>query len=124
MATQQTDDAHDNHETPDTTGGQRTQFVLDITPALRRRIERAAARGDLSAAEYAARLLEQSVPEQEEQTEAARQPVTAKYLDRLREFQEQWAKNHPGVVVEDTVEMIRRMREERTEHLMRVIEGE
>lgn len=118
MATQHTEDTHG------TPSEQRTQLVLDITPALRRRIERAAARGDLSAAEYAARLLEQNVPEEEEQTKAARQAVTAEYLDRLREFQEQWAKNHPGVVVEDTVEMIRRMREERAEHLERVIRGE
>ena len=117
MATQQTND----------TDEQRTQLVLEITPALRRRIERAAARDDLSASEYAARLLEQTVPEEEEEeerTETTRQPVTAEYLDRLREFQEQWAKNHPGVVIEDTVEMIRRMREERTEHLERVIRGE
>ncbi|HEX6800757.1 MAG TPA: hypothetical protein VF116_23795 [Ktedonobacterales bacterium] len=101
----------------DTPNEQRSQLVLDITPALQRRIERAAARGDLSAAEYAERLLEQTVPDEEEQMEAARQAVTAEYLDRLREFQEQWAKNHPGVVFEDSAETVRKMREERSDYL-------
>lgn len=119
MATQRNDDTHDPHETP---GEQSSRLVLDITPALRRRIERAAARGDLSAAEYAERLLEQNVPEEEQtsgddQPEATRQTVTAEYLDRLREFQEQWAKNHPGVVFEDSAEAVRKMREERSEYL-------
>lgn len=114
MATQRNDDTHDTHDTPNE---QRSQLVLDITPALRRRIERAAARGDLTATEYAERMLEQNVPDEEEQAETKRQAVTAEYLDRLREFQEQWAKNHPGVVFEDSAEAVRKMREERSEYL-------
>lgn len=115
MATQQTND----------TGEQRTKLVLDITPALRKRIERAAARGDLSAAEYAARLLERTVPEEEEeqqhnepQTQGRR--LTPEDVDLLMQTRD--AISH-GRVFEDSVELIRQMREERTEHLMRVIEG-
>ncbi len=122
MATQQTND----------TGEQRTQLVLDITPALRKRIERAAARGDLSAAEYAERLLEQAVPEEEEEQEQEAvktktthgRPVTQAFADEMRRIREEWQRNHPGVVAGDSVELIRQMREERTEQLERAIKGE
>jgi hypothetical protein len=97
--------------------------VVEISPALRQRIERAAAHGDLSAPAYVERLLEETVPE-EEQVRATRQPVTTEYVEKLREFQQAWARNHPGLVLEDSAELIRRMREERTEHLERVIRGE
>lgn len=119
MATQQTND----------TDEQRTQLVLEITPALRKRIERAAARDDLSASEYAARLLEQTVPEEDEQeavtTDTTRgRAVTQAFADEMRRIREEWQRNHPGVVAEDSVELIRQMREERTEQLERAIKGE
>lgn len=122
MATQQTNDTHDE------TGEQRTQFVIEITPALRRRIEREAARGDLSAVEYAVRLLEQTVPEEEQEAVETRptrgRPVTQAFVEEMRRTREEWERNHPGVVAEDSVELIRQMREERTEQLERAIKGE
>ena len=123
MATQQTEDTHD------TSNEQRSRLVLDITPSLRRRIEHAAARGDLSASEYAERLLEQTVPEEDDQEAEEKRPtrgrpVTQAFVDEMRRTREQWERDHPGVVAEDSVDLIRQMREERTEHLMRVIEGE
>lgn len=121
MTTQQTNDTNE----------QRSQLVLDITPALRQRIERAAARGDLSAPEYAARLLEQTVPSEEENDQEAEEtrptsgrPVTQAFVDEMRRIREEWERNHPGVVAEDSVELIRQMREERTEQLERAIKGE
>lgn len=119
MATQHTDDTNE----------QRSRLVLDITPALRRRIEHAAARGDLSASEYAARLLEQTVPDENDQeaeeTRPARgRPVTQAFVDEMRRIREEWERNHPGVVAEDSVELIRQMREERTEQLESAIKGE
>lgn len=119
MASQHTNDTNE----------QRTQIVLDITPALRKRIERAAAHSDLSTAEYAARLLEQTVPEEEEQEAVKVQttrgrPVTPVFAEEMRRIREEWQRNHPGVVVEDSVELIRQMREERTEQLERAIKGE
>lgn len=119
MTTHQTDHTTTDQHSDD----ERTQLVIEISPALRQRIERAAAHGDLSASAYVERLLEETVPE-EEQVAATRQPVTTEYVERLREFQQAWVRNHPGVVLEDSVELIRRMREERTEHLERVIRGE
>lgn len=115
------------HQTDHHADDERTQLVIEISPALRQRIERAAARGDLSTQAYVEELLERTVPAEATQqaSEPTRgQPVTPEFAVEMRRTREEWARNHPGVEVEDSVELIRRMREERTEHLMRAIEGE
>ena len=59
------------------------------------------------------------------QAERARgHPVTQAFADEMRRIREEWQRNHPRVVAEDSVELIRQMREERTEQLERAVEGE
>lgn len=105
-------------------GGKRTRLMIDISPELRRRIRIAAAQRDLTLKEYVERILEQVVPETESAPEQRRgRPITREFVESLRQFQEQWKRDHPGVVLDDSVELIRQMREERTQHLMDVVEG-
>ena len=105
-------------------GGKRTRLMIDISPELRRRIRVAAAQRDLTLKEYVERILEQAVPETENTApvEPVRRPVSQEFVDGLRQVREQIQRNHPGVVFDDSVELIRRMREERTEHLMSLLD--
>jgi hypothetical protein len=102
----------------------RTRLIVDISPELRRRIKIAAAERDLSVRAYIEQILESTVAPQTEEARAQRTPVTREYVEKLRQFQEEWRRAHPGVALDDSVDLIRQKREERTEHLENVIRGE
>jgi hypothetical protein len=102
----------------------RTRLIIDISPELRRRIKIAAAERDLSVREYVEQILESTVAPQTEEAKAQRTPVSLQYAEQLRQFQEEWRRAHPGVVLDDSVDLIRQMREERTERLENAIRGE
>lgn len=96
----------------------RTRLVIDISPELRRRIKSAAADRDLSVRSYVERILDESVPRKVSRVPQRQlQPVTREYADALFRLQQEIARSHPGVVFEDSAETVRRMREERSEHL-------
>ena len=105
-------------------GGKRTRLMIDISPELRRRIRVAAARRDLTLKEYVERILEQAVPDAIEAERPQRRKMTRESLAAFQRLQEEFARNHPGVVLDDSVEIIRQMREERDEQLERAIRGE
>ncbi|MGB8348528.1 MAG: hypothetical protein WCD86_26850 [Ktedonobacteraceae bacterium] len=44
-------------------------------------------------------------------------PVTREALDGLLQLREQFKENHPGQVLDDSTEIIRQMREERSQYL-------
>ena len=94
----------------------RTRLVIDVSPELRRRIKLAAARKDQSVRQYVEDVLDKMVPTD---TPLARQlrPISAEWVEQLRQIQDEWARTHPGIVLEDSVDLIREMREERTRHL-------
>src|SRR5579875_719986 len=79
-------------------GGKRTRLIIDITPALRRRIRLAAAREDVSVREYVEGILERAVPEENSAVaQQARRRMTAADAERLRLAREALARAHPGV---------------------------
>jgi predicted HicB family RNase H-like nuclease len=96
----------------------RTRLTFDVSPELRKRIRIAAAKRDTSVGEYLNSILEEAVPEETIETQGIYRPVTNKTLDLLNEISEEISRNHPGQHFEDSTEMIRQMREERTKYLM------
>ena len=95
-------------------GGKRSRLMIDISPELRRRIEVAAAQRDLSMREYVEWLLEEAVPAEAHAPEQGRHPMTRERFEQLLEAREAIS---GGRVFSDSTELIRQMREERSEYL-------
>jgi hypothetical protein len=95
---------------------ERTRITIDVSPELRTRIKVAAAANAISVSEYLGRILEESVPAQD--TGRARgHPVTRETIERLREIREAIMRDRNGKPFEDSTEIIRQMREERSREL-------
>jgi len=98
-----------------TSTDKRSRLTFDIKPELRRRIRILAAQNDLSIGEYLEPFLEQYLPQVD--TGKQRHPATHKMLEELRQVREQIMQDRNGELFEDSVEMIREMREERSREL-------
>src|SRR5712692_11643065 len=105
-----------NYDRESQTMKEYTRITIDISPELYQRIEVAAAENTISISEYLSRILEESVPAQD--TGRARgHPVTHEAIERLREIREAIMRDRNEEPFEDSTEMIRQMREERTREL-------
>ena len=96
----------------------RTRITIDVSPELRRRIKMAALQEDLSISDYLGRVLDLNIPKEGSITQRKRRPVTRKTFEELREVREEILQSRGGKPFEDSTEMIRQMREERTRQLM------
>ena len=98
-----------------------TGLFIDVAPELLERIKTAAAQGNLSLQEYVRRVLEQSVSSETGIDEAEggqqRKPINRAALDELIRYREEIRRAHPGLVFEDSTELLRQAREERTREL-------
>lgn len=110
------DDDHYDEEKDATR--KRTRITIDVTPALRRRIRLAALNEDLSISEYVEQILEDRVPSEETITQLKEHPVTPEFLEEVYKVRQQIIRDAKGEPFEDSVEVIRRAREERTRELM------
>ena len=99
----------------------RSRITIDLSPELRRRIKLAALQNDLPIGEYVGRILEQTVPDEASMIQRQRRPVTNKTLERLSKISDEIMESRGGKLFEDSTEMIRQMREERTEELMQAV---
>jgi predicted metal-dependent RNase len=95
----------------------RSRITIDINPELRRRIKLAALQEDLSISDYLARILEQSVPKETSMTQQEYHPITREAIERLKSISEKIMQDRGGKLFEDTAEVIRQMREERSKYL-------
>src|SRR6266436_3617750 len=89
-------DDEDEHREANTM--KRSRITIDISPELRRRIKMAALQNDSSISEYVGDILEKNVPDEANVILEEEHPVTPDFF-------------------EDSAEMIRQMREERTKYL-------
>lgn len=96
----------------------RSRITFDVSPELRRRIKIAALQNDLSIGEYLGGILDKAVPDEVSTPLRQYRPVTRKTLEMLDEVREQIMQRRNGKPFEDSTEMIRQMREERTRYLM------
>ncbi len=110
------EDLDDDEQQEDNTM-KRSRITIDISPELRRRIKMAALRNDLSISEYLSDILEQAVPEETSMTEQPGQPVTRKTLEHVLQVRKEIMEHTKGRIFEDSTEIIRQMREERSQEL-------
>lgn len=101
--------------------GEQPGLIIDISPALRRRLKQAAATRDLSVETYVEEALEKVVAEEEigtvKQEQHDHRPISKETVEGLLRLREQIRQNHPGEVFEDSTEIVRQMREERSQYL-------
>ena len=106
---------HDDHNK---LPGKRPRLMIDISPELRRRIKIAAAQKDLSIREYVEDILDQAVPSENVHAEKRQpRPVSHESLQRLLRTREQIIQERKGQPFTDSTELIRKMREERSDYL-------
>src|SRR5436309_16008698 len=98
--------------------GKRSRLMIDISPELLHRIKIAAAQKDLSIREYVENILDQAVPfEDTHMKKRQPHPVSHESLQRLLRTREQIIQERQGKPFTDSTELIRQMREERSEYL-------
>ncbi len=110
----------------------RSRITIDISPELRRRIKLAALQEDLSISDYLGRVLEQAVPKEVSMTQQEHHPITREAIERLKRISEKIMQDRGGKLFEDhedimehtgghlfedSTEVIRQMREERSQEL-------
>jgi uncharacterized protein (DUF1778 family) len=112
------DDHDEQNEQEKDNSKKRTRITIDISPYLRKRIKIAAAHRDLSVGEYVEQILDQAVPDEKVIQAEELRPLTQEGVDRLRRFHEQLKAETNGILFDDSTELVRQMREERSRYLM------
>ena len=92
-------------------------LIINIVPELSRRIRKAAAQNNLPIQEYVGRILEQVVPPETNPTQEGSGRLNRAAVEELKRYREEIRRAHPGEVFEDSVELLRQAREERTREL-------
>jgi hypothetical protein len=111
------EDFDDEDEYREANTMKRSRITIDISPELRRRIKIAAHQNDLSISEYVGDILEKNVPGEANVILEEEHPVTPEYLEQILRVRERIMRESKGQLFEDSAEMIRQMREERTKYL-------
>ncbi len=92
---------------------ERTRITIDISPELRQRIKLAALQNDVSISEYIGRILEDQVPRESRYNKELK-PLTREKLERVLKVRERIIEHTGGYTFDDSTEIIRQMRDERT----------
>ena len=100
----------------------RSRITIDISPELRRRIKVAASQNDLSISEYLGRILEENVPDEVGFTQQEEHPVTPEFLKQVYRVRQRILKERKGELFEDSADLIRQQREDRTKYLEELAE--
>jgi len=95
----------------------RSRITFDVNPELRRRIKIAALQNDLSIGEYLGHILEQVVPHEAGMAQRERRYATPETVQRVRRVRERLMQESKGELFEDSAELLRKQREERTQYL-------
>jgi predicted HicB family RNase H-like nuclease len=98
----------------------RSHITIDITVSreLYRRMRAAANQDNLSLNEYIERTLGEAVPGEASLTQHQHRPMPREAIERLREIREKITQDRGGKPFEeDSAELIRQMREERSQYL-------
>ncbi len=93
-------------------------LIIDISPALRRRLKQAAAKRNLPVEAFVEEVIEKAVAEEEKSSaEQEHHSISQQTLDRLRYIREKIMEERQGKPFSDSTEIIRQMREERSQYL-------
>ncbi len=107
----------DNNDYQEARTMKRSRITIDVTPELRKRIKLAAAQNEMSISEYLGNILEQSVPAEVSIRRRQRKPLTRETLEHVYQVHEEIMEHTNRRVFEDSTEIIRQMREERSKEL-------
>ena len=102
---------------PATQPAKRSRITFDVSPELRRRIKIAATQNETSIGEYLGRILEQTVPYETSRAQRRQRPAASEILEELERVNEQVLRDSKGQLFEDSAEVLRQQREERTKYL-------
>ena len=111
------EDFHNEDKQQEANTMKRSRITIDISPKLRRRIKVAASQRDLSISEYLGRILEENVPEEMSIKQQQRKPLTRETLEHVYQVREEIMEHTNQRIFEDSTEIIRQMREERSQEL-------
>jgi uncharacterized protein (DUF1778 family) len=95
----------------------RSRITIDVSPELRRRIKKAASEQDVSISKFLERILEEAVPEEASLLQFEKKPLTHEKLERVLKVREEIIAHTGGYTFEDSTEVVRQMREERSREL-------
>ena len=95
---------------------ERTRITIDVSPELRQRIKAAEFQNNVSISEYVGDILEDAVPKDIIYNRELK-PLTREKLERVLKVREEIIAHTYGRTFEDSTELIRQMREERTREL-------
>ena len=108
---------NDDDEQQEANTMKRSRITIDISPELRRRIKVAASQRDLSISEYLGHILEENVPDEINLVEQDTHPVPSDILEEVDRIHERVLRESKGHIFEDSAEVLRQQREERTQYL-------
>ena len=111
------EELHHDDELQEANTMKRSRITIDISPELRRRIKIAASQRDVSLSEYVGRILEEIVPDEASITQRPRKPLTRETLEHVYQVREEIMEHTNHRIFEDSTELIRQMREERSQEL-------
>ncbi|GAC1616120.1 MAG: hypothetical protein NVS4B11_03890 [Ktedonobacteraceae bacterium] len=94
-----------------------TDLILHISAELQRKINVAALQNYLSLEEYVEQVLEQATSKDDVTTRHQDKPLSPEIVGHVLEVSEQIKQHTRGHLFEDSTEMIRQMREERSQEL-------
>src|SRR5207248_10786659 len=95
----------------------RSRITIDVSPELRRRIKKAATENEVSISEYLGRILDEKVPRETNLIQIEEKPLTREKLERVLRVREEIIAHTGGYTFEDSTEVVRQMREERSREL-------
>jgi hypothetical protein len=95
---------------------ERTRITIDLSPELRQRIKVAAFHNNVSISEYLGHILEDAVPREVSYSKELK-PLTREKLERVLKVREEIIAHTYGRTFDDSTELIRQMRDERTREL-------
>ena len=107
----------DDHEEQSGKRTKRPRITIDVSSELRRRIKIAASQNDLPISEYVGKILDQAVPRETRITQRQRRPLNRKTLEHALQVRQEIMEHTNGRVFDDSTEIIRQMREERSREL-------
>ena len=102
-----------NKSEEDQPGEERISITINVSLTLYAKIKAVATENELSISEYLERLIDESVLGQYAGITRGH-PVTLEAIERLRRLREQIFQENNGQFFEDSTELIRQMREERS----------
>lgn len=102
-----------NYNEENQTMKERTRITIDVSPELRQRIKLAAIQNNISISEYLCRILEDTVPREISYSKEMK-PLTHEKLERVLKVREEIIAHTYGRTFDDSTEVVRQMRDERT----------